>query len=212
MHVRLPRGFHAETEIEIKRSRFITTLARVDDEDAARAVIAEVRDRYPDARHHCSAFIVDVPDAQPIERSSDDGEPSGTAGMPMLDVLRGAEISQVVAVVTRYFGGILLGTGGLVRAYAGAVTDALDAAPRVQPVVRDLYRVELDHADAGRVQADLINRGVDVIQARYGASVELTIATGLDSAELDLPSLVAQLTAGEVEARPAGTTLIEEPC
>ena len=86
----LPRGYRAESELEVKRSRFIATLARADSEEAARDVIASVRGAYPDARHHCTAFVVEVPGAQPIERSSDDGEPAGTAGMPMLEVLRGA--------------------------------------------------------------------------------------------------------------------------
>ena len=124
----LPRGFSGDTETEARRSRFLTRLARVDDEDAARAIIAEVRATYPDARHHCLAFIVDVPGAQPVERSSDDGERAGTAGMPMLEVLRGSGVSNAVAVVTRYFGGVLLGTGGLVRAYSDAVSSALAQA------------------------------------------------------------------------------------
>ena len=113
MRTWLPRGFQARTETEVKRSRFLATLARADDEQQARDVIALVKAEFPDARHHCQAFIVDVPDAQPIERSSDDGEPAGTAGMPMLETLRGAGLGNVVAVVTRYFGGTLLGTGGL---------------------------------------------------------------------------------------------------
>ncbi|HOA88438.1 MAG TPA: YigZ family protein, partial [Propioniciclava tarda] len=121
----LPRGYRAESEFEVKRSRFLTTLARVDAEEAAREVIADVRRVHPAARHHCSAFIVEVEGAQHIERSSDDGEPSGTAGAPMLGVLRGSGVTQVVAVVTRYFGGVLLGTGGLVRAYSDAVAEAL---------------------------------------------------------------------------------------
>ena len=203
----LPAGYRAESEIEVRRSRFITTLARADSEDAARAVVAETRQRYPDARHHCSAFIVGVPDALPIERSSDDGEPSGTAGMPMLDVLRGAGVSQVVAVVTRYFGGVLLGTGGLVRAYSDSVTQALDAAPRVRPVRRVLFAVEVDHADFGRLQADLIAAGLEVVVVTFGVRAELVLAAHADA---DVPALVARASHGTLIARPAGETVAEE--
>ena len=204
----LPRGFSAESEVEVKRSRFITRLARVDDEEAARAVIADVRATYPDARHHCTAFIVDVPDAQPIERSSDDGEPAGTAGMPMLEVLRGSGVSNVVAVVTRYFGGVLLGTGGLVRAYSDAVSDALSRTPRVRPVVRRLVGLEVDAADAGRVQGALMNRGVDVVDADWGNSVLLTLS--VDDVDAVLP-LVREVAQSDVDLVPLGERVDEAP-
>ncbi len=205
----LPAGYRAETALEVRRSRFITTLARVDTEDAARAVVAETRQRYPDARHHCSAFIVEVPDAQPIERSSDDGEPSGTAGMPMLDVLRGAGVAQVVAVVTRYFGGVLLGTGGLVRAYSDSVSQALDAAPRVRPVRARLFRVEVDHAEFGRLESALRAAGVDVLEAAFGARASLTVA---EPPGVDLPILVARLSHGAATVERVGATIREEGC
>src|SRR5690606_5623750 len=114
----LSRGVTTTTELEIRRSRFITWLRRAEDEEAARDLVEEARHTYPDARHHCSAFVVRVPGANLVERSSDDGEPAGTAGMPMLEVLRGSGLVDVSAVVIRYFGGVKLGTGGLVRAYS----------------------------------------------------------------------------------------------
>nr|NLI50714.1 DUF1949 domain-containing protein [Propionibacterium sp.] len=206
----LPAGYRAETELEVRRSRFITTLARVDTEDAARAVIAETRQRYPDARHHCSAFIVEVPDAQSVERSSDDGEPSGTAGMPMLDVLRGAGVAQAVAVVTRYFGGVLLGTGGLVRAYSDSVARALDAAGRVRPVVQTLYAVEVGHAEFGRLQADLLAAGLTVTDVAFAERATLTVACPPDL-DADVPAIVGRLTHGTAAARPAGRAVAEEP-
>src|SRR5690625_7410464 len=109
----VPPGVTATTELEIRRSRFITWLRRAGEEAAARALVDEARHTYPDARHHCSAFVVRVPGANLVERSSDDGEPAGTAGMPMLEVLRGSGLVDVAAVVVRYFGGVKLGTGGL---------------------------------------------------------------------------------------------------
>lgn len=208
MAIWLPRGYRAVTELEVRRSRFLTTLARVDDEEAARAVIAEVRRTYPDARHHCTAFIVESADARPIERSSDDGEPAGTAGMPMLEVLRGAGVSQVVAVVTRYFGGILLGTGGLVRAYSQGVADALARAPRVRPVRRDLVRVRVPPADAGRIQAALLNRGVDVVAADWSTEVVLTLAVPDAVAAQEV---VRGVLRADTTLEAAGTTLTEVP-
>ena len=183
----LPRGYRAESELEVKRSRFIATLARADSEEAARDVIASVRGAYPDARHHCTAFVVEVPGAQPIERSSDDGEPAGTAGMPMLETLRGAGVSQAVAVVTRYFGGVLLGTGGLVRAYSDAVSLALDGTPRVRPVVRQLVGLEVGASEAGRVQGALMNRGVDVVEPSVEREVRLSAAAPTEVHRQDTP-------------------------
>lgn len=208
MSLWLPRGYRAESETEVKRSRFIATLARVDSEEEARALIGEVRRTYPDARHHCSAFVVEVPDANPIERSSDDGEPAGTAGMPMLDVLRGADVAQAVCVVTRYFGGVLLGTGGLVRAYSDAVSDALARAGRVRPERRALFRLSLDHAEAGRVQAELMNAGCELADAAYGATADLTFAVSDADA---FGALAASVTRGTVEPEPAGWLVVEVP-
>jgi putative IMPACT (imprinted ancient) family translation regulator len=133
----------------VTRSRFIATLAPVVDEAAADATIAAVRNEFHDARHHCTAMVLG-PDGQ-RQRSNDDGEPAGTAGAPMLAVLRGAEVTDVVAVVTRYFGGTLLGAGGLVRAYGGAVTAALAEAQRVARV--PVARFELASSHPGRRQA-----------------------------------------------------------
>lgn len=174
--LRLPAGFAAEAEIEVKRSRFLAHVARVDDEQAARAVVAAARRDHPDARHHCSAFIVEIPGAQPVERSSDDGEPAGTAGTPILETLRGAGLTQVVAVVTRWFGGTLLGTGGLARAYADAVAATLADTPRVRPVRRELVSFDVRPDEAGRLQGALLAQGLDVVDAHWGASVRLTLA------------------------------------
>ena len=113
----------ASGEITEKKSRFIATIRPVSTEEEALAFIAEMKKKYWDARHNCSAYIVGTD--KPLERCSDDGEPSRTAGMPMLEVLKGNGLSNVCAVVTRYFGGILLGTGGLVRAYQAATAEGV---------------------------------------------------------------------------------------
>ena len=141
-------------EIEIKRSRFITTLARTDTPEEARELIDAVKAEHPQARHNCSAYLIDPPDAAPLQHSSDDGEPSGTAGTPMLEALRASDTWNATAVVTRYFGGILLGGGGLVRAYSTSVSEAVARAPIAYLVGRDVLETQLNPADAGRIEAE----------------------------------------------------------
>jgi uncharacterized YigZ family protein len=197
-----------QAEIEVKRSRFLCTLARVEDEDAARAVVDRLRREHWDARHHCSAFVLG-PDAA-VERSSDDGEPAGTAGAPMLEVLRGRGVSDAVAVVTRWFGGTLLGAGGLVRAYGDAVRAGLDATGTLRrDRVRELT-LEVGHAEAGRVESDLRSRGVTVLDASYAGAVVLRL--GVPVAEVDrLHALVAELTGGAAAAVEAGERWVDRP-
>jgi uncharacterized YigZ family protein len=170
------------------RSRFIATLAPVADEAAADDVIATIRREFHDARHHCTAMVLG-PDGQ-RQRSNDDGEPAGTAGAPMLAVLRGAELTDVVAVVTRYFGGTLLGAGGLVRAYGAAVHDALELARRRVRRHVEVIDIQVGHEDAGRLEHRLRTwseqqpaaHPVGVGDGRYtadGARFELTVPTEL---------------------------------
>lgn len=191
-----------EAEIEEKRSVFRCRIEPVTSEGAARAVVAAARQRHWDARHHCSAFIIG-PDSA-LQRSSDDGEPAGTAGAPMLEVLRGHQVSDVVAVVTRWFGGVLLGAGGLVRAYGDATRAGLEAAGTRERVLVAEYAVEVGHADAGRVDNELRHRGaslgVQVLDASYGARVRLLLGVPAES-EGDLLALVASITAGGTPAR-----------
>ncbi|WP_341925727.1 YigZ family protein [Nocardioides psychrotolerans] len=195
-----------QAEIEVKRSRFLCTVARVEDEAAARAVVDGLRKQHHDARHHCSAFVLG-PDGA-VERSSDDGEPSGTAGAPMLEVVRGAGVSDVVAVVTRWFGGTLLGAGGLVRAYGDAVRAGLDAAgTQRRSLVQELL-LEVDHADAGRVESELRTRGVAVLDSDYAGAV--TLRLGVAPADVRrLHALVAELTSGAPAAVVAGERWVD---
>lgn len=182
--------------LEVKRSKFMAVLRRVEDEAAARELLAELRREHRDARHHCSAFILGS--RGETTRTNDDGEPSGTAGAPMLDVLQGAELSDVAAVVVRWFGGTLLGAGGLARAYGDAVTLALQSAPLVRREQRVLSRVALPHAEAGRVEAELRNRGIEVLGTEYGAQATVTMATE-DLAEAQVAVAAATAGAGVVE-------------
>lgn len=194
----------AEAEIEVKRSRFLCTIARVETEDDARAVVDGLRKRHWDARHHCSAFRLH-PD---VERSSDDGEPAGTAGAPMLEVLRGREVGDVVAVVTRWFGGTLLGAGGLVRAYGDAVRAGIDASGLLRRELVREHLLELDHADAGRTESDLRTRGIAVLDSAYGTHVTLRLGVPPEDEER-LAALVAELTAGAGKTTVAGERWVD---
>lgn len=195
-------------EFEVKRSRFIGWVARATTEEEARAVIAAAREEYPDARHHCSAFIVHQDGAQPIERSSDDGEPSGTAGKPMLEVLKGSGMQDVVAVAIRYFGGIKLGTGGLVSAYTASVADTLEQVTRVTREVRELGTVDFPHAEAGRIESELRTAGIDVVDVEYGRAATYTLAFAPGECER-VDALLAAVTHGGAEMKEAGYRWVE---
>ena len=195
-------------EFEVKRSRFIGWVARATTEEEARAVIAAAREEYPDARHHCSAFIVHQDGAQPIERSSDDGEPSGTAGKPMLEVLKGSGMQDVVAVAIRYFGGIKLGTGGLVSAYTESVADTLEQVTRVTREVRELGTVDFPHAEAGRIESELRTAGIDVVDVEYGRAAAYTLAFAPGERER-VDALLAAVTHGGAEMKEAGYRWVE---
>ena len=162
-----PRGYRSRSEVEIKKSRFITTLSRVDTESEARDLIAEVRSTFPDARHNCMAFILDDGQVR-TARSSDDGEPSGTGGVPMMNALIQADIVNIVAVVTRYFGGIKLGASGLARAYGGSVADGVATMDRVTREVHQIWAVDLTHALSERTQEELRRAGATLIMRTYG--------------------------------------------
>lgn len=137
-------------EIEIKKSRFICFMKRVYTEEEAKAFIAEIKKTHWKANHNCSAFILG--DHSEIQRSSDDGEPSGTAGIPMLEVLKKQELINIVAVVTRYFGGTKLGAGGLIRAYSHAVSEAIEAIGLVEGKRQKEVTLIIDYPQLGKLQ------------------------------------------------------------
>lgn len=205
-------------DIEIKRSRFITVLRRSATEEAARDLVAGLRREFHDARHHCSAFIIG-PDRD-IQRSSDDGEPSGTAGVPMLEALAKretvpgvADLSDVSAVVVRYFGGVLLGAGGLVRAYSESVSTALSLAPMVRRSRLRICAAEVPHAAAGRLENDLRSAGFVMAPTSYtGQGAVLRVAVADSAAAIaDATERLQVLTAGAAALTPEGTEWMDEP-
>lgn len=187
-----------EHETVIRKSRFLTRIEPVSSVEQAEAVIAAIRKRAWDANHNCTAMVTDLLGDQ--ARSSDDGEPSGTAGIPMLEVLRRRELTDVVAVVTRYFGGVKLGAGGLVRAYSSAVSEALDLASLVRRAALRQVTLEVPHADAGRYDNLLrdwaVHHGATLGAPSYAATATLE----LWAPEAEVPRLVDDLAAASAGA------------
>lgn len=201
-------GPPVRTEIVEKRSRFITTLSRAESEDDARLLVNAVRSEFPDARHHCSAFVIASDEGPPRTHSSDDGEPSGTAGAPILEVLTGAGLENVVAVVTRYFGGVLLGTGGLVRAYSLATQTALDLASVAERVVLELVRVSVPAEFAGRFTSEVHQRDWLLRDQSWGDSLTLTLALSGPQIQ-EAEELLASMTRSPSTLQRIGKTTID---
>jgi uncharacterized YigZ family protein len=193
-------------ELSERGSRFLCTLARVEDEGGARGVVEQVRRQHWDARHHCVAWVVGPERA--VEHASDAGEPPGTGGPPMLELLRGRELSDVVAVVSRWFGGTLLGTGGLARAYAGATRAALDEVGTVERVLHDLCEVEVDIAAVGRLEHDLRSRGARVLGVEYTGEALLRFAVPPTTRAV-VEEIVAELTGGAATPRVIGQEWVD---
>lgn len=173
----LPTQSVVQSEIEIRKSRFLAELVNVSSIDEARAKIAAIKKRYPDARHHCSAYVITAAGRNPIHHSSDDGEPAGTAGKPMLEVLKHSELENVLVVVTRYFGGVLLGTGGLVRAYSQATQAVIDSAPVVTLTTMTLFEAQVPLAQAGRLLGALRDSDWRVVGEDWSTFLSVTVAT-----------------------------------
>lgn len=175
-------------EIEEKKSRFICRVVPVTTEEEATAFINSVKKQYFDARHNCSCFVIG--ENQELTRCSDDGEPSGTAGRPMLEVLLNEGITNAAAVVTRYFGGTLLGTGGLVRAYQGSLKEALNNSVIIERLSGFTFSVSCDYSDVGKLQYIFANTDCHTISSDYSTDVTFKIAIKADGYD----SLVKQIT------------------
>jgi uncharacterized YigZ family protein len=160
-------------EITEKKSRFIANVAPVLSEDAALEFIGQIKKKYPDARHNCSAYVIGYHDE--IQRCSDDGEPSKTAGRPILDVLLGEKIHNTIVVVTRYFGGTLLGTGGLVRAYQSAAKEGLSQSNIIEKFYGQKVQVRTDYNGIGKIQYLISQLGITVLKSDYTDIVILTL-------------------------------------
>jgi uncharacterized YigZ family protein len=195
-------------EVEIRRSRFVCALARVTTEPQAQEFIAARRRALHDASHHCTAYVLG--EHGDITRGNDDGEPGGTAGRPMLEVLARRELTGTVAVVSRYFGGIKLGAGGLARAYGQAVAETLDLVGVLErrPVVT--VTVISDHAHAGRLTRDLHASPYTLAGSRYAGSAEIDVVVPAEELEA-FDAWVAAAAGGRARTRRGQAGHVEVP-
>ncbi|MCP1439159.1 putative YigZ family protein [Erwinia persicina] len=161
---------------EIKKSRFITLLAHTEGVEAARAFVQQVKGEHPAARHHCWAWVAGAPDDSQQLGFSDDGEPSGTAGKPMLAQLMGSGVGEITAVVVRYYGGIQLGTGGLVKAYGGGVQQALKLLPRARKVPMLTFTLVCDYAQLAEIERMVARFNGQLLHSEFLQRVSLTLA------------------------------------
>ncbi len=179
-----------EAEIVEKKSRFIATVKPVKSEEEAIAFIESLKKKYWNANHNCFAYVVG--EHSKLQRCSDDGEPSGTAGKPMLDVLLGEELHDTAVVVTRYFGGTLLGTGGLVRAYQAATKAGLNASTLITKIYGRKISVQTDYTGLGKIQYILGQRGIKILNSEYTDRVQLEVLLP----EAEVQTVMSEITEG----------------
>lgn len=182
-------------ELEEKKSRFIATTLPISSQEEALEFIEKMKKKYWDARHNCYAYVLG--DRHEIQRFSDDGEPGGTAGKPMLDVLLGEDIHNMVVVVTRYFGGTLLGTGGLVRAYSGSVKKGLANSTILDKYSGRKMFLKINYSDLGKIQYLLMENNIPILNEDYGSDVCFEVLVPMES-EKNITDLLVDGTNGRI--------------
>lgn len=191
---RIPAGTHRVEQV-IERSRFVTTLGHSATPEAARAFVDRVRSEFPDATHNCWAYVAGPAGSTAHGGMSDAGEPHGTAGRPMLDVLVHSGVGEIVAVVTRYYGGVKLGKGGLVRAYGGAVQHGLQALPTLLRIERTQVLITVGYGDVESVRRTLAEVSAELVGEEYGEAVQYDAAVPVTEQDT-LLRLLRDRTAG----------------
>lgn len=197
----------SETLIVEKKSKFISHVKPAANEAEALAYLSEIRSRYPDARHNVYAYVIEENN---IFRYSDDGEPSGTAGMPVLDTIRKSGIVDVAVVITRYFGGTLLGTGGLVRAYSASAKKGLEASGIIIRTMCDIISVRVSYDLAGKLQYAFLAAGTDVENTLYENDVTFLIGSPQSETERIMAKLT-DLTGGRAVMKIINRKYIDKP-
>ena len=172
---------NGEHQIEIKKSKFICHLFRIENEEQAKEYIAKIKKEHYKANHNCSAYMLG--ENFEIQRSSDDGEPSGTAGVPMLEVLKKNQLQNTLAIVTRYFGGIKLGAGGLIRAYSTSVSEALKEIGIVQGKLQQILDIIIDYPQLGKLQNYLENEQIAIQEIDYLEQITVKVAIDINQFE-----------------------------
>ncbi|MER2076716.1 YigZ family protein [Psychrobacillus psychrotolerans] len=187
---------YGESEIIIQKSRFLTYVSRAETEQQAQDFINNIKEKHKSANHNCSAYIIGEHDN--IQKANDDGEPSGTAGVPMLEVLKKQGLQDTVVVVTRYFGGIKLGGGGLIRAYGKATTEGIDAAIVVERKLHHLMKISIDYTWLGKVENEVRNSVYPLKEINYVDLVEVMVFTKADEEETFI-NWMAEMTNGQAK-------------
>lgn len=177
-----------ETEHSIKKSRFIAILKPLQSDEQAREMLEEIRKEWPKARHYCFAWIIHK--KVNLERYSDDGEPAGTAGMPILEVLKGSGLENVILIVVRYFGGILLGTGGLVRAYSETASMVIEKSKAFTMELSQELIVQIDYSYYGQVENKCLHRANGKPEIRFDDKVNISLKIGMNEADDFIHSLL----------------------
>lgn len=185
---------YGESEIVISKSRFLTYIERAETEEDAISFIDGIKKLHHNATHNCSAYIIGEHDH--IQKANDDGEPSGTAGVPMLEVLKKQGLKDTVVVVTRYFGGIKLGGGGLIRAYGKATTEGLTAAQIVERKLHHVMKVTIDYTWLGKVENEIRSSSYSLEEIRYLEGVEIIVSV-LKEEEEQFRSWITEMTNGQ---------------
>ena len=199
------KGF-GETEINIQKSRFITYVNRAENEQQALAFIEEIKSQHKSANHNCSAYLIGEHDS--VQKANDDGEPSGTAGVPMLEVLKKQGLKDTVVVVTRYFGGIKLGGGGLIRAYGKATTEGILAAKVVERRLHHLMKVSVDYTWLGKVENEVRGSTYPLHRIDYADAVELFLHVPVSMEEIFV-EWITEMTNGQANIERTAQDFLE---
>lgn len=177
-----------QNQIEIKKSKFICHLFRIDNEEQAREYINQIKKEHYKANHNCSAYLLG--ENFEIQRSSDDGEPSGTAGVPILEVLKKNELQNTLAIVTRYFGGIKLGAGGLIRAYSTSVSEALDKIGIVEGKLQQILAITISYPQLGKLQNYLENEQITIQEINYLENITVKVAINITEIDIFIANII----------------------
>jgi uncharacterized YigZ family protein len=204
-HYNTVKGY-GDNEINIERSRFIAYVNRAETEVEAQAFIADIKKKHGDANHNCSAYMIGEHNL--IQKANDDGEPSGTAGVPMLEVLKKRDLKDTVVVVTRYFGGIKLGAGGLIRAYGKAVSEGLIATGIVERKLMRIMKTKIDYTWLGKVENEVRSSHYGLKEIHYLDAVEVEVYVEED-AKGQFVDWMTELTNGQGEIREGEVEYLE---
>lgn len=199
------KGF-GESEIIIQKSRFLTYVKRAETEQQAQAFIDEIKSQHKSANHNCSAYMIGEHDS--IQKANDDGEPSGTAGVPMLEVLKKQGLKDTVVVVTRYFGGIKLGGGGLIRAYGKATTEGIQAAHIVERRLHHLMKVSVDYTWLGKVENEVRGSTYPLERIDYADTVEILLYVPVSTEEAFV-EWITEMTNGQAKIEQQSSKFLE---